>query len=71
MIIWLASYPKSGNTWVRAFVSSLLFKKNNNNSLDNMKQIHAYPLTKDFYNLLNNFDNLNNISECWEKSQSF
>jgi hypothetical protein len=70
MIIWLASYPKSGNTWIRAFVSSLLFKKNNINSLDNMKKIHAYPLTKDFYNLLNDFDNLNNISDCWEKSQS-
>jgi len=23
-IIWLASYPKSGNTWFRAFLSSLL-----------------------------------------------
>ena len=25
MIIWLASYPKSGNTWVRLFLNSLLF----------------------------------------------
>ena len=25
MIIWLASYPKSGNTWIRAFISFLLF----------------------------------------------
>lgn len=25
-IIWLASYPKSGNTWFRAFLSSLLSK---------------------------------------------
>ena len=70
MIIWLASYPKSGNTWIRAFVSSLLFKKDNLNSLDNMKQIHAYPLKKDFYNLLNDFNNLNTISECWEISQN-
>ena len=23
-IIWLASYPKSGNTWVRAFLHNLL-----------------------------------------------
>ena len=23
MIIWLASYPKSGNTWVRSFISSI------------------------------------------------
>jgi hypothetical protein len=23
-IIWLASYPKSGNTWLRAFLHNLL-----------------------------------------------
>ena len=23
MIIWLASYPKSGNTWIRAVISAL------------------------------------------------
>ena len=26
-IIWLASYPKSGNTWFRAFLANLLYKK--------------------------------------------
>ncbi|AZV56473.1 sulfotransferase domain-containing protein [Clostridium sp. AWRP] len=26
-IIWLASYPKSGNTWFRTFISNLLSKK--------------------------------------------
>ena len=28
MIIWLASYPKSGNTWVRLFLDNLLFTNN-------------------------------------------
>ena len=27
-IVWLASYPKSGNTWIRAFLSSYLFSQN-------------------------------------------
>ena len=27
MIIWLASYPKSGNTWVRSILTSLFFSK--------------------------------------------
>ena len=27
MILWLASYPKSGNTWMRALLSSYLFEK--------------------------------------------
>ena len=33
-IIWLASYPKSGNTWVRIFLSRILFKTNNINNLN-------------------------------------
>ena len=34
-IIWLASYPKSGNTWFRAFISNLLNEKETN--INNMK----------------------------------
>ena len=37
MIIWLASYPKSGNTWVRSFLNSLLFNKNNEANLSEIK----------------------------------
>ena len=70
MIIWIASYPKSGNTWLRAFITSLLYKDKNLNVLNKLKQIHAYPLSKDFYNLLDNFENFKDISENWEKSQS-
>ena len=25
MIIWIASYPNSGNTWVRSIISSLIY----------------------------------------------
>ena len=70
MIIWIASYPKSGNTWLRAFITSLLYKDTDLNSLDKLKQIHAYPLRKDFYNLVDTFENFKEISENWEKSQS-
>ena len=70
MIIWIASYPKSGNTWLRAFITSLLYKDKNLNSLDKLRQIHAYPLSKDFYNLMDNFENFKEISENWEKSQT-
>ncbi len=70
MIIWLASYPKSGNTWLRAFITSLIYKEENMNALDKLRQIHAYPLSKDFYNLLDDFENFDEISKNWEKSQS-
>ena len=69
MIIWLASYPKSGNTWLRAFITSLIYKEENMNALDKLRQIHAHPLSKDFYNLLDDFENFDDISKNWEKSQ--
>ena len=69
MIVWLASYPKSGNTWLRAFITSLLSKSIGENSLANMTAIRAYPLTVDFYNLLNDFNDFKKIAENWERSQ--
>ena len=69
MIVWLASYPKSGNTWLRAFITSLLSKSIEENSLANMTAIRAYPLTVDFYNLLNDFNDFKKIAENWERSQ--
>ena len=29
MIFWIASYPKSGNTWVRSFLTNYLSKNKN------------------------------------------
>ena len=28
MILWVASYPKSGNTWLRALLSSYYYSEN-------------------------------------------
>ena len=70
MIVWLASYPKSGNTWLRAFITSLLSKSTGENSLENMTAIRAYPLTIDFYNLLDDFNDFKKIAENWERSQN-
>ena len=69
MIIWLASYPKSGNTWLRAFVASLLFADNKKETLENMKIIRSYPLTSDFVNLIDDYKNLDKISKNWVNSQ--
>ena len=35
-IIWLASYPKSGNTWFRAFLSNLFADKDNPVDINNL-----------------------------------
>ena len=34
MIIWIASYPKSGNTWLRSLISSYYFSKDKFNLSD-------------------------------------
>jgi aryl sulfotransferase len=36
-IIWLASYPKSGNTWFRAFISNLLNEKSEEIDINQLK----------------------------------
>lgn len=36
-IIWLASYPKSGNTWFRTFISNLIHEKEEDVTINNLK----------------------------------
>lgn len=46
MIIWLASYPKSGNTWIRALLSCYLFDEYHDKNQDvfsKMKIIKSFP----------------------------
>ena len=61
MIIWLASYPKSGNTWVRMFLNSILFS--NNNVDINKNKIRSFPLRNDFDTLNINVDNVKEFAE--------
>ena len=43
MIIWLASYPKSGNTFLRALLSAYLFTKDGNFYFESLKNIKQFP----------------------------
>ena len=43
MIIWIASYPKSGNTWLRAFLTNYLNKRTSNFDFDLLDQISRFP----------------------------
>ena len=58
MIIWLASYPKSGNTWVRLFLDSLFNSSENFNINQNF--IEQFPLRSNFFELT---DNVNDQEE--------
>ena len=70
MIIWLASYPKSGNTWVRAIISSILYSKDGNHNFSQLDFIDQYPVKKYFKNLINDFYNLDEIKKNWITSQN-
>ena len=52
MIIWLASYPKSGNTWLRAFISALIYSENGIMNKNLWSKISQFPLAKNFDNLI-------------------
>jgi len=69
MIVWLASYPKSGNTWVRSFLSSLIFTEYGEVDFDSMKKLSQYPKRSHFTGLLENLEDLNSLSKNWISSQ--
>jgi len=69
MIIWLASYPKSGNTWVRAFISSLLYSEDGINDFTQLSKINQFPVRKQFKTLVNNFQDYKMVSANWKNAQ--
>ena len=69
MIVWLTSYPKSGNTWVRSFLSSLIFTEYGEVDFDNMQKLSQYPMRSHFTDLLENLEDINSLSKNWISSQ--
>ena len=46
MIIWIASYPKSGNTYLRSFLASYYFSDDGKFNFDLLLKIHQFPNMK-------------------------
>jgi len=46
MIIWIASYPKSGNTWLRAMISTYYYSKDGIFDQNLLKKIDQFPTNK-------------------------
>ena len=69
MIIWLASYPKSGNTWLRALISSYYFSKDGSFNFDLLKQIDSFPSPRFFKNYPDKFEKPEDTSKYWIKEQ--
>ncbi len=62
MIIWLASYPKSGNTYVRAFLSAYYFSESGEFDFSQIARIDQFPHEKFFKKKVNN---ISEASKQW------
>ena len=69
MIIWLASYPKSGNTWVRSLLSAYLYSEDGNFNFNLLKKILNFPSKKYLEHFTKDFSDLKKVSQYWIPAQ--
>jgi len=69
MIIWIASYPKSGNTWLRSIISALVYSKDGIFTFDKLSKIDQFPEKKFFKDLVKNFRDFDEIKKNWITAQ--
>lgn len=68
MIIWISSYPKSGNTYIRSFIASYFFSQKGKFDFDQLLKIHQFPNMK-----FSKFkaENIEDASKNWIYNQRF
>ena len=71
MIIWLASYPKSGNTWVRSFLSHYIYGNNKAFEFKLLDNIKKFPDINILNDLKINYENTNELIENWTSIQDY
>ena len=71
MIIWITSYPKSGNTWIRSFLTSLLYNNDKENAFSNLDRIKQFPGRYLFKNFVHNFQSIDEVYKNWLNVQSY
>ena len=69
MIIWLASYPKSGNTWLRALLSNYYFSKDGSFNFKLLKQIDSFPSPRFFKKYPDKFTEPQDTCKYWITEQ--
>ena len=70
MIIWIASYPKSGNTWVRALIAHYFFSKDKKFDFELLKNIPNFNVS-DFINEKTPLKSNNDLIKNWLPTQNF
>ena len=69
MIFWIASYPKSGNTWLRALISAYYFTKDGVFDEKLLKKIDQFPTRKYFLDFKYNQKIIGDTCKYWVKAQ--
>jgi hypothetical protein len=69
MIFWIASYPKSGNTWLRTLISSYYYSDDGIYSENLIKRIRQFPEKMHFTDFDYNQNIVTDTSRFWIKAQ--
>ena len=69
MILWIASYPKSGNTWVRSLLSSYFYSQDGIFDQKLLEKIDQFPEKKHFSNFNYDSTDVTSTSKFWIKAQ--
>ena len=69
MIFWIASYPKSGNTWLRALISSYYYSKDGAFNQNILKNIGQFPEKKYLTGFNHNPNEVGDTAKFWIKAQ--
>ena len=71
MIIWLASYPKSGNTLLRSILSSYFYSSDGIFTFENLEKISQFPQTSHLMSIGVDVDNEKEVFKNFINAQNF
>ena len=71
MIIWLASYPKSGNTLLRSILSSYFYSNDGVFKFENLAKISQFPMSNHLLSLGVNVDDEKEVFKNFINAQNF
>ena len=69
MIFWIASYPKSGNTWLRALISAYYYSENGIFNDKLLRKIDQFPTRKYFKEFKYDKKTVGDTCKLWIKAQ--
>ena len=69
MIFWIASYPKSGNTWIRTLISSYYYTEDGIFKESKIHNIDQFPQKKYFKDFKYDKTIVNDTARLWLKAQ--